>query len=178
MPTVTISSKHQITLPVELVRALGLKTGSSLIAELIGGRIVLLPPEQTTLDSFVGSLRGVYGNTVEEIDRYMEEGPADWDRRQWRETFYDLYATDDFVHTIVDALRGQPNYTLNSALLRKTILGAPELRHVKPGAVTDLLAIALDRVLAHGAVRRIPELDHDGEQVSVKYRLVRDFAAP
>ena len=29
MPTVTLSSKHQVTLPVDMVRSLGLKTADS-----------------------------------------------------------------------------------------------------------------------------------------------------
>ena len=35
MLTVTVSSKHQITLPVELVRALGLKKGNALIQQRV-----------------------------------------------------------------------------------------------------------------------------------------------
>ena len=43
MATITLSSKHQVTLPVDIVRSLGLKAGDKLVAELIDDRIVLLP---------------------------------------------------------------------------------------------------------------------------------------
>ena len=46
MATVTLSSKHQITLPVDIVRRLGLKAGDKLVAELSDDRIVLLPKHE------------------------------------------------------------------------------------------------------------------------------------
>ncbi len=73
MPAVTMSSKHQITLPVEMVRSLGLKAGDKLIAELIDDRIVLLPQPASWADYMIGSLSGVYGSTKEEIDQYIAE---------------------------------------------------------------------------------------------------------
>ena len=56
MPAVTMSSKHQITLPVEMVRSLGLKAGDKLIAELIDDRIVLLPQPASWADYIAGSM--------------------------------------------------------------------------------------------------------------------------
>ena len=73
MPAITISSKNQVTLPVEIVRSLGLKAGDKLIAELIDDRIVLLPQPASWADYMIGSLSGVYGSTKEEIDRYVAE---------------------------------------------------------------------------------------------------------
>ena len=73
MPAVTMSSKHQVTLPVEMVRSLGLKAGDKLIAELIDDRIVLLPQPASWADYMTGSLSGVYGSTKEEIDQYIAE---------------------------------------------------------------------------------------------------------
>ena len=68
-----MSSKHQVTLPVEMVRSLGLKAGDKLIAELIDDRIVLLPQPASWADYMIGSLSGVYGSSKEEIDQYIAE---------------------------------------------------------------------------------------------------------
>ena len=79
MATITLSSKHQVTLPVDIVRSLGLKAGDKLVAELIDDRIVLLPQPESWADYFSGSMKGVYGSTREEIDRYIAEVRYGWD---------------------------------------------------------------------------------------------------
>ena len=79
MATVTLSSKHQVTLPVEIVRTLGLQAGDKLVAELIDDHIVLLPQPESWVDYFVGSMKGVYGSTREEVDRYIAEVRYGWD---------------------------------------------------------------------------------------------------
>ncbi len=73
MATVTLSSKNQITLPAEMVRRLNLKAGDKLVAELIDDHFVLLPQPESWTDYFMGSLKGVYGSTKEEIDKYIAE---------------------------------------------------------------------------------------------------------
>ena len=79
MGTITLSSKHQVTLPVDMVRSLGLKAGDKLVAELIEDRIVLLPQPESWTDYFAGSMKGVYGSTKQEIDRYIAEVRYGWD---------------------------------------------------------------------------------------------------
>jgi len=79
VPTVTLSSKHQITLPMNMVRSLDLKPGAKLVLELIDDRIVLLPQPDSWADYFTGSMKGVYGSTKEEIDRYIAEVRYGWD---------------------------------------------------------------------------------------------------
>ena len=74
MPTITISSKNQVTLPAAMVRSLGLKAGDKLVAELIDDRIVLLPRPDSWAEYMIGSLEGVYGSSKEEVDRYIAEG--------------------------------------------------------------------------------------------------------
>ena len=59
--------------------ALGLQAGDKLVAELIGDHIVLLPQPESWVDYFVGSMKGVYGSTREEIDRYIAEVRYGWD---------------------------------------------------------------------------------------------------
>lgn len=69
MATVTLSSEHQITLPVELVRSLKLEPGDKLVVELVDDHLIVLPEPGSWADYFRGSMKGVYGDTVEEIDR-------------------------------------------------------------------------------------------------------------
>lgn len=73
VPTITISSKNQVTLPAAMVRTLGLKAGDKLVAELIDDRIVLLPRPDSWAEYMIGSLEGVYGSTKEEVDSYIAE---------------------------------------------------------------------------------------------------------
>lgn len=73
MPTITMSSKNQVTLPAAMVRALGLEAGDKLVAEMIDDRIVLLPRPDSWAEYMIGSLEGVYGSTREEVDRYIAE---------------------------------------------------------------------------------------------------------
>ena len=80
MPTITLSSKNQITLPVEMVRALGLKAGEKLDIELISDRLVIWPKPRSYAEYFAGRLKGVWGSTVEEVDRYVAEERASWER--------------------------------------------------------------------------------------------------
>ena len=56
-----------------MVRSLGLKAGDKLVAELVDDRIVLLPRPDSWAEYVTGSLKGVYGSTKEEIDRYIAE---------------------------------------------------------------------------------------------------------
>ena len=73
MPTITISSKNRVTLPADIVRALDLKAGDELVAELIDDRIVLLPKPGSWAEYMIGSLEGVYGSTKEQVDAYVAE---------------------------------------------------------------------------------------------------------
>ncbi len=166
MAIITLSSKGQVTLPVDIVRKLGLKAGDKLIAELIDNRIVLLPQPESWTDYFGGSLKGVYGSTVEEIDRYIAEERAYPERWEWRQQFDDLVATDEAVRVLVDVLRLSPNRTesysklSDSPLVRKRKVESRELKK------------ALDKVVKHGGVRRIALEGH----VTEVFRLVRELA--
>ena len=78
MPTVTISSKRQITLPAQIVRELGLHGGDKLVVELIDARIVAVPEPASWTEYMRGSAKGLYGRTTKEIDRYVAEERASW----------------------------------------------------------------------------------------------------
>ena len=99
MATITLSSKNQVTLPAEMVRSLGLKPGTKIVAELIDDLIVLLPQPESWVDYFVGSMRGVYGSTKEEIDRYIAEVRHGWDI----DTLRDALALDSELRAVYEA---------------------------------------------------------------------------
>jgi antitoxin ChpS len=79
--TVTLSSKNQITLPVAMVRRLGLKPGRRLWVRLVDDRIVLRPEPEDWVAYFRGSMKGVYGKTREEMDAYVRRERQSWERR-------------------------------------------------------------------------------------------------
>jgi antitoxin ChpS len=78
--TAKLSSKHQITLPVEVVRRLGLEPGDHLAVRVEEGRIVLRPRPRDWVEYLQGSAKGVYGATKEEMDAYVRRERASWRR--------------------------------------------------------------------------------------------------
>lgn len=56
-----VSSKHQIAVPSEVRRALGIKAGDRLAVEARNGLIILRPLEGTVADRLLGTGRGIYG---------------------------------------------------------------------------------------------------------------------
>ena len=73
----TISSKNQITLPVHLLRELGVGPGDRLAVTREGGRLVLRARPRDWVKYHAGSLAGRYGGSREEIDGYVKELRAD-----------------------------------------------------------------------------------------------------
>jgi len=82
--TAKLSSKHQITLPVAMVRRLGLEPGDHLAVRVEDDRIVLRPRPRDWVEYYRGRLRGVYGSSVEEIDEYIRKERESWRRRAER----------------------------------------------------------------------------------------------
>jgi AbrB family looped-hinge helix DNA binding protein len=82
--TAKLSSKHQITLPVDVVRQLGLEPGDRLAVGVEEDRIVLRPRPRDWVEYYRGRLRGVYGSSVEEIDEYIRKERASWRGRAER----------------------------------------------------------------------------------------------
>lgn len=77
-----LSSKNQITLPVAMVRRLGLQAGRKLMLRLEDDRIVLRPEPEDWVEYYHGRLKGVYGSTIEEMDEYVRKERASWRRRE------------------------------------------------------------------------------------------------
>ena len=73
MPVVTMTSKNQITLPIEIARQLNVKPGDKLVVELVQDHVVLMPQPGSWADYVVGSVKGVYGARKEDIDSYINE---------------------------------------------------------------------------------------------------------
>ena len=166
MANITLSSKGQVTLPIDILRRLGLKAGDKLIAELIDDRIILLPQPDSWMDYFGGSLKGVYGSTTEEIDRYVAEERAYPERWEWRQQFDDLVATDETVRVLVESLRSSPNRDASFSELSGSLFVRE--RRVGPSNLKN----ALDKVVEHGGVRKIAL----NGPVTEVFRLVRELA--
>ncbi|HXF50158.1 MAG TPA: AbrB/MazE/SpoVT family DNA-binding domain-containing protein [Dehalococcoidia bacterium] len=85
--TVTLSGKHQVTLPAAMVRELGMRPGDKLSVRRRGQELVLtrLPrtPEEWVA-RYRGALRGVYGETPEAIEDYIRKERESWEERERR----------------------------------------------------------------------------------------------
>ncbi|HEY8206305.1 MAG TPA: type II toxin-antitoxin system PrlF family antitoxin [Myxococcaceae bacterium] len=70
MPSATITSKGQITLPMEIRRALGVGPGDRLSFRIADGGRVVVEPETLDLLSLKGSVKAaVKGISVEQMQR-------------------------------------------------------------------------------------------------------------
>ena len=74
----TISSKNQITLPVHLLRELGIGPGDRLAISLDGARLVLRARPKDWVRYHAGSLAGLYGTNVREADDYVRGLRDEW----------------------------------------------------------------------------------------------------
>jgi bifunctional DNA-binding transcriptional regulator/antitoxin component of YhaV-PrlF toxin-antitoxin module len=148
---------------MDMVRSLDLKPGDKLIVEAIDWRIVLMKESENTIERLKGSMKGVYGSTLEEIDRYIAGERSSWERDEWREQFYDLIARDPDAERIVESLRRRPNST------------SPEqdLWRIKD-ITTKRVGEALNALVKHGGVRKIPAPPGVGAY-EWQYLLVHEF---
>ena len=103
MRTITVSSKNQITIPVAILREVGINPGDRMAAAVIDGDIVLVKEPENWVQYFQGSMAGAYGGTKESVDRMilrerqswyepMSEHISETDPREWCKRFEDLYA--------------------------------------------------------------------------------------
>ena len=71
--TSRVSSKHQVTIPADALRAAGLEVGERLVAHSDGPGRVVFERETDVLADLAGSLTGIY--EPDELDRLRDE----WD---------------------------------------------------------------------------------------------------
>ncbi|MDO8750017.1 MAG: hypothetical protein Q7K03_02575 [Dehalococcoidia bacterium] len=146
MPKVTLSSKNQITLPVGMVRILGLEAGDILTLIQAGDHLALFPKSASFPDSIAGSMKGFWG-TREEIDRYVAQERASWGNKEddWLEQVEDLLASNEEARKIVGKLKQRPRYAGPTGDIER-------IKAADPGKVRS----ALEELKRLGAVREIP----------------------
>jgi len=77
MLSVKVSSKHQIAVPSEVRKRLGIKAGDRLEVEIRDDVIVLRPRAGSVADRLYGSGRGIYGDPMVYIRALRDE----WEER-------------------------------------------------------------------------------------------------
>ncbi len=123
MPEATISSKYQVTIPMDTVRSLGLKAGDKLIIRLVGDHIVMLPRPESWATWAKGRLKGLYGNTVEDVDRYVAEERASWGPPEagTAERIEDLLASSSTAPRILHVLKERGSETYGNLIKRRSV---------------------------------------------------------
>ncbi len=76
--SVRLSRKGQFVIPKKMRDALGVREGDELLVVLDDGRIVVTTPKEHARATR-GALKGTWGRSRREIDRYVER-----ERRSWR----------------------------------------------------------------------------------------------
>lgn len=84
MPEVRVRPKHQITLPVSIVRAAGIALDDRLKVSYANGSIILTPhasgEKSADLMNFAGIGRGLWGATPGEMEQNLGKLRNEWER--------------------------------------------------------------------------------------------------
>ena len=84
-PQVRVRNKHQITLPASVARAASISVNDVLSVDYRNG-IITLTTQRTpakkrpSLMEFAGCAKGLYGRTPKEIESYVANERASWER--------------------------------------------------------------------------------------------------
>lgn len=83
MSTISLRERRQITLPAEVVAAVGLQTNDALEVSVVDGVIHLAPVAATTAQSpdlrrFLGATAGLYGSDAKQADDYVRQQRDSW----------------------------------------------------------------------------------------------------
>ena len=76
--SVRLSAKGQLVVPKEMREALGFQEGDALLATLDGERLLITRPEHFAR-STRGILKGTWGRTRKELDRYLDRERRSWE---------------------------------------------------------------------------------------------------
>lgn len=142
MPEATLSSKYQVTLPMDIVRALKLKGGDKLIVHLSDDHVIIMPKPENWATWAKGRLKGVYGTTPEEVDRYVRElrSGRSPEEEEAREQLENLLARTTMARQVLQSIRERGSasyanlhrgYGRNTGKLFEDVLGEME----KSGAI-------------------------------------------
>ena len=84
MPQVRIREKHQVTLPISIVRDAGIHENDKLDEAYKNGIITLSVKKAATkkrsLMDFVGATRGVYSQDAAQVAQYLDSERDTWER--------------------------------------------------------------------------------------------------
>jgi hypothetical protein len=116
-----------------MVRSLNLKAGDKIVAELIDDHIVLLPQPESWVDYFMGSMKGVYGSTKKEIDRYIAEVRYGWEI----DALKNALAVDEELRAVYEAI---PPSSEQGATLNEIVAHS----HVDKGYIDQKLRRLID----------------------------------
>lgn len=83
MSTISMRDRRQITLPADVVSAVGLKTNDPLEVIVVNGVIQLVPlaaaaGRRPGMHRFLGATAGLYGDSVEQADDYLRQQRDGW----------------------------------------------------------------------------------------------------
>ena len=78
-----VDDENRITLPAEMVRALGWEPGDMLLLHRVGGTILLTREPVSWADAFSGRMGDVWGDHEDTL-RYLDEERASWERPEGR----------------------------------------------------------------------------------------------
>jgi len=70
----TVSSKGQVTIPAEFVRALGIEPGVKLMVVPVEGGLMLLLRPESLAEELAGSVSDVYGDAAQ----YLKAERGEW----------------------------------------------------------------------------------------------------
>jgi AbrB family looped-hinge helix DNA binding protein len=75
---VKLGKKGQIVIPKALRESMGINVGDLLLITAEGGRISITPPERYAKMTR-GLLKGVWGDTPDEVEAYLERERNSWE---------------------------------------------------------------------------------------------------
>lgn len=75
--SVRISKKGQFVIPKEMREAMGVKEGEEILVTLEEGKVILTRPQEYARKTR-GLLKGTWGKSAKEVDRYLKK-----ERRAW-----------------------------------------------------------------------------------------------
>ena len=84
MPRVRMRERNQLTIPKAITEAAGLQPNDALDVTYVNGVIIIVPVRKAakkfSIKEFVGSAKGIYGKTAEDIDQYILNERDSWER--------------------------------------------------------------------------------------------------